>query len=371
MSDDGAARPARRMRTVASAVLVVALAGGALATWRTVTTRPRAEASAPPVPTRTAPVTRGSVTQWVRIPGTYEFGGAYSVVHQGVPGILTSAPDLGTTVGRGGTLYAVENQAVRLLYGALPAYRSFATGMSDGPDVRQLERNLVDLGLDPQHRITVDGHFTAATGAAIRRWQQSWGLPASRRTGTLPLGQVVFLSGPVRISQISAGVGSAVAPNEPVLRATSTTRVVTAQVSADRQASVGVGDDVIVTLPSNATVPGKILTVAPVATVPSPDDANRGPAPATIALTVGITAPAGAPELDHASVLVSIAGSVRENVMLVPVGALLARAGGGYQVRLGTGAYVEVRPGLFDETTGKVEVSGGLSVGDLVEVPAT
>ena len=67
--------------------------------------------------------------------------------------------------------------------------------------------------------------------------------------------------------------------------------------------------------------------------------------------------------------LVAIATNVRENVLLVPVAALLARPGGGYQVRLESGALVEVRPGLFDDATGKVEVSGDLNVGDLVQVP--
>jgi hypothetical protein len=141
----------------------------------------------------TAPVTRGTVTQRVRIPGTYGFDGAYTVVHQGPPGIVTATAAPGATVERGGILYAVDNRAVRLLYGDLPAYRDFGPGMTDGSDVRQLEQNLVDLGLGGQ--ITVDDRFTAATGAAVRQWQAAWGLPAAERTGTLPLGQVVFLPG--------------------------------------------------------------------------------------------------------------------------------------------------------------------------------
>jgi hypothetical protein len=40
-------------------------------------------------------------------------------------------------------------------------------------------------------------------------------------------------------------------------------------------------------------------------------------------------------------------------------------------VRLSSGAYVAVQPGLFDDDAGTVEVSGsGLRVGDRVEVPA-
>ncbi len=84
-----------------------------------------------------------------------------------------SAP--GTTIGRGGILYRVSDAPVRLLLGAVPAYRDFGSGMSDGPDVRQLELNLVAMGFDPHHRMTVDRHFSAATAAAIRRWEASWG----------------------------------------------------------------------------------------------------------------------------------------------------------------------------------------------------
>jgi hypothetical protein len=59
----------------------------------------------------------------------------------------------------------------------------------------------------------------------------------------------------------------------------------------------------------------------------------------------------------------------------VPVTALLAKPGGGYQVRVragGGGQLVDVRPGLYDDATGEVEVGGaGLTEGMTVEVPAT
>ena len=132
----------------------------ALAISFAVTATPQVSSSAPTVPTATAAVTRGTVTQRIRIPGTYGFDGHFTVVHQAAPGIVTGAAEPGTTVERGGILYSVDNQAVRLLYGDLPAYRDFVAGMSDGPDVRQLEQNLVDLGLDPSRLITVDNRFT-------------------------------------------------------------------------------------------------------------------------------------------------------------------------------------------------------------------
>jgi len=356
-----------KRRALAGAVSVALLGGGALVVAYAVTARPQAAGSSAPVPTGTAEVTRGTVTQWLRINGTYGFDGDYSVVHQGPPGILTEAAEPGSTVERGDVLYTVDDQGVRLMYGTLPAYRDYAAGMTDGRDVLQLERNLAALGLNPGQ---VDQRFTAATGTAIRRWQARWGVPVARRTGTLPRGQVVFLPVPLRIGRVTPTVGTAVGANEPVLAATSTTRVVRVEVSADRQSTVEVGDAVVVTLPGAGQVPGKVVRASRVATVADPQ--RDGPAPpATVAVVVTITPPAGTPELDQAAVLVSIAAGKRENVLLVPVGALLARPGGGYQVRLASGDHVEVRPGLFDEATGKVEVTGPLSVGDRVEVPAT
>ncbi len=372
MTDEIGASSSRRVRrTVASVVAACVLAGAALAIWITVAGRPPAAGNAARVPTATAAVTRGSVTQWLRFPGTYGFDGAYAVVHQGAPGILTAAAQPGSTLGRGAVLYAVDNQAARLLFGDVPAYRSFETAMTEGPDVRQLEQNLVDLGMDPQHQITVDSRFTAATSAAIRRWQASWGLSIGNRTGELPLGQVIFLPVALRVGRVAAPVGAAVAPNDTVLAATSTARMVTAEVSADRQAVVEIGDEVMVTLPGAVAVRGTILRSGRVANVAEQNDSGRPVGPATVTVTIGITVPAGTPDLDQASVLVSIAASVRENVLLVPVAALLARSGGGYQVRLASGQFIEVEPGLFDEATGKVEVSGELSAGDLVEVPVS
>jgi hypothetical protein len=72
---------------------------------------------------------------------------------------------------------------------------------------------------------------------------------------------------------------------------------------------------------------------------------------------------------------VSITVEVHRGVLLVPVTALLAKPGGGYQVRTFTGdvgQLLDVRPGLYDDATGEVEVSGaGLAEGMTVEVPAT
>jgi peptidoglycan hydrolase-like protein with peptidoglycan-binding domain len=352
----------RRLRVVFAMLLAAAAVGvGYLAT-----TRPRVDPAATPVVrTTVASVTRGTVTERVQVPGTLGYDGSYPVVNHLAPGVVTGLADLGATVNRGGTLYAVDNQAVRLLFGAVPAYRGFAAGMADGPDVAELEANLAALGFAPG---TVDNHFNAATAAAIRRWQASWGWPASARTGALAQGAVVFLPGLVRVSQLQGALGGGVGPGAPVLTATSVDRVVTAQVTADRQALVHVGDRVVVTMPGAAPVPGQVIRVGRVATAATQSGAGP-PAPATLPVTVSVQLPSGAPDLDQAPVQVAIATRQHTDVLLVPVAALLAKPGGGYQVRLASGAFVPVQPGLFDETAGLVEVTG-VQLGDQVEVPA-
>src|SRR5215468_10311428 len=111
-----------------------------------VVSRPAPSAGPARVATGTAPVRRGAVTQRLQLPGVLGFDGQYSIVHYGQSGIVTSVPVPGSTVRQGGVLYGVALEPVWLLYGDLPAYRDFAPGMRDGPDVRQLERALVALG---------------------------------------------------------------------------------------------------------------------------------------------------------------------------------------------------------------------------------
>jgi hypothetical protein len=362
------------------AVLIAALAAAvaAVAVAYAMTSRPQtAESSSPPPATSTVAVTKGTVTQTVQIAGTLGYDGSYQVIHHGQPGTLTGAANAGDTIGRGGVLYAVANVPTRLLFGTVPAYRNFEAGMTDGPDVRELERNLVALGLDPRHQITVDGHFAAATTAAIRRWQASWGWPVSQRTGQLSQGQVVFLPAAVRITAFQTPLGGTVNPDSPILTATSTNKVVTAPVTTDRQAQLHINDAVQVTLPGADPVTGKVTKIGRVASAPGGDshgdNGQQGaPSEPTIVVTIAVTLPAASAGLDQTPVQISITTATHQDVLLVPISALLARPGGGYQVRLSDGSYLQVEPGMFDETAGTVEVSGaGLTEGRQVRVPAS
>ena len=371
-ADAGRLRHRRVGRGAGAVAAVAVLAAAVLVVGHAVLDRSPAAGPQAQVSTGTAAVTRGTVTERVQVPGQLGYDGAVTVGYQGVPGVLTSAAPIGSTVDRGGQLYAVANRPTRLLLGTVPAYRDFAPGMTDGPDVAELEQNLAALGMRPG---TVDQHFSAATADAVRRWQASWGLPSGQRTGSLPLGSVTFSAAAVRVADVRVPVGSVVEPGADVLSATSSTRVVSAQLSVDQQRLVHVGDQVQVSLTGVAAMPGVVTRVGRVAVAPSPAQGGGGgggqSGPPTVTVTIGVTPPAAAADLDRAPVLVAIATESHRDVLLVPVVALLARPGGGYQVRLASGEAVQVQPGLFDSTASTVEVTGGLTVGERVQVPAS
>ena len=160
----------------------------------------------------------------------------------------------------------------------------------------------------------------------------------------------------------------------PVLAATSDQHVVTIPLSTSQESEVAVGDAVTVTLPDGASTPGKISSVG---TVASGTASN-----ATIQVTVTLTRPSAAGTLDQAPVTVYITtASSPGPVLAVPVAALLAQekgegeVGGGYAVEVigagNTRRLVPVTVGIFNDNSGLVQVTGALTPGEQVVVPAT
>src|SRR5689334_13273229 len=146
------------------------------------------------VATATVAVRVADLAERYAVAGTMGYAGSYNVIAPG-PGLLTAVPADGTTVSRGQTVYETDGKPVVLMYGSRPAWRPLQSGMSDGADVQQLETNLKDLGYGAG--VTVDQHFTSGTAEAIRRWQRA---AHQSMTGTVLLGQVVFMPSAVRIS---------------------------------------------------------------------------------------------------------------------------------------------------------------------------
>jgi hypothetical protein len=264
----------------------------------------------------------------------------------GVAGTLTRLPDPGSVIRRGERLYSVDGRpAAWLLYGSLPAWRDFNPWMTDGEDVRQLERNLKALGCDPG---AVDEDWDSDTTGAVEAFQEDRNLTGD---GTLTRGEVVFRSGETRIGEPKASVGDLLAAGRPLAAVSSTERRVTVPVPADRQTLVHEGDKVTVDMPSGRTVRGRITGVGTVATRAGED------ADPTIDVTIALRGRAArGTKLDQAPVDVGFAVDRRRGVLAVPVKALLARQGGGYAVELPGGRKISVEPGLFADDW--VEVSG-------------
>jgi membrane fusion protein, multidrug efflux system len=341
--------------------LVVVAAGSVTVV---VLTRPAPPAAQPRPDVNTAPVVRTTLVATENVDGTLGHGPPSAVVNR-LPGTLTQTAPAGSTVSLGQPLYRVDDQPVVLLYGPVPAYRPMGVG-TVGADVHQLEQGLSDLGYGG---FTVDDQYTAATATAVAHWQEDLGVA---ETGTVDLGRVVFCPGPVRVQEFAAADGEPAPRDGKVLDYTSTARVVVADLDVTKRQLAQVGAAVTVTLPNRTQVAGVTAAIGTVATTPPSDQPGQTETP-TVPVTVTIADQAALGDLDGAPVTVAFTSQRRENVLAVPVAALLALREGGYGVQLVThtgSRIIAVQPGLF--AGGLVEVTGdGLTEGARVGVAAS
>jgi Putative peptidoglycan binding domain len=313
----------------------------------------------------------------------------------------TALPNVGDVIKEDQPVYSLSSEPVPLLYGPVATYQAFYVGMSDGADVGELTADLIALGYGAG--LAQSNHYSSATAAAVQRWQSALGLPA---TGEILLGAVVFEPGPIRVTAVTASVGSAVGGGGggggagggngggTVLTATSTTPIVTVDLDVSQEYLVKPGDAVTVVLPDGtSSVGGHIETVGSVATCPSGgtgsgtgaqtgsssaststcssggSGTNSGP---TVPVTITLDSTPPGSTLDEAPVNVDITTQTAANVLAVPVNALLALQGGGYGVQVVTGNtshLVGVTTGIY--ANNMVQVGGsGLSAGMRVEVPS-
>jgi multidrug efflux pump subunit AcrA (membrane-fusion protein) len=323
---------------------------------------------------QTALVERGPLADLVSADGILTYraqpnGSPYAVINHAA-GTFTQLPQGGDEIGCGGVLYRVDNRPVLLLCGPTPAYRSLTLG-ERGPDVAELNANLVRLGYAnrKQPPATVDS-FSSATSAALARLQAKRGAGA---TGSLNLGDAVFLPEPVRIATLAAQLGAPAQPGARVLEATSDTLEVQLSLDPSDQGAVSRGDRARITLPDNSTVTGTVDRLRPIAA--SPSGQNSGSGGATIPAFIRIDRPQQIGALDQAPVHVDITTTGVQSAISVPVTAIVGKAGGGFGVEVlrpdSREELVVVKLGLFDTAGGRVQVDGDLHPGDHVVVPAS
>jgi hypothetical protein len=150
-----------------------------------------------------ATVQRRNLTETDTESGTLSYSNPQTVYNR-LGGTITWLPAVGDEVKPGQTLYKVDGQPVVLMSGDTPVYRTLSPGISDGPDVLQLNRNLVRLGFNADG-ITVDDVWQPGTTLGVEQFQESLG---QAPTGTLSLGQIVFLPGPQLISTVDGTLGA-------------------------------------------------------------------------------------------------------------------------------------------------------------------
>ncbi|MFC7532645.1 efflux RND transporter periplasmic adaptor subunit [Actinoplanes sp. GCM10030250] len=348
----------RRRTTVAVAAVLTA---GAAATAAIVAGMPEAESGTGSTGTpavATTDVKKETLVDREDHDGSLGYGDTTEIVTR-LTGTVTRLPAAGRTLGRGQALYRIDNKPVLLLLGSLPAYRDLSPGV-EGADVKQFEKNLWALGY---RGFTVDDEYTSATAGAVEDWQDDVGLS---ETGTVELGRIVYRPTAVRVDALTAAPGAAVQPGSEILTVTGTARVATVELDMADQRLARKGATVEITLPDGKEVTG---TVSGAET--SVEEAENPAEEDKTVLTVTITFSKAPEGLNDASVTASFAASRRENVLTVPVNALLALAEGGYGLQIVDGAtsrIVAVETGLF--AGGRVEVSGGgLAEGMKVGVP--
>ena len=242
---------------------------------------------------------------------------------------------------------AVAEAEVKLdeLRSALDALKARA---SDNADIAQLAENLAALG------------YEGTLAAQVRAWQHASGLPV---TGIVGPSQLVVAEGPAHIAAQSASVGETLTASSPdrgsILDYSRVEKLVTVPLGIADHALAAIGRPVTLTLPDDTEIEGTISELGSVVTDGAVD------------VTIAIPDQATLGGLEVASVDVEFVSDGRDDVLSVPIAALLARPEGGFAVELvtdETSALVPVETGLF--AAGRVEISGdALAEGMQVGVP--
>lgn len=279
-------------------------------------------------------------------------------------GTVTAVVGAGSEVQAGEVLFRIDGHPTVLMAGEEVTYRDLEAGVADAPDVAQLEENLAALGFTAGGGLTVDQHFDAGTTAAVEAWQESLGVEA---TGMVAYGDVLFLPAPVRVAAVQVAVGDTVEPGTQVLDVTAATLVAVGNLPVARQGEVAEGSAVTLTLADRSTVGGTVLAVGGDATRPE----DGAVTDSTVEVHVQLDGTTSATARDGAAVALAIATESRDDVLSVPVAAIVDGGDGSSAVltpESDTARLVDVETGLA--AGGYVEITGGsLARGDEVVLP--
>lgn len=391
LAEEVSVRPPRRRLRMSLVVLAGITVASATAIASTGVLGGDGDSSTPAAvsgPAKTAKVQRATLVRTETVDGSLGYGDATSV--QATPaaagqesaqggqaaqssgsGIITWLPDAGDVITRGKTVYNVDERQVPLLYGSTPLYRTLDIG-SAGKDVRLLEQNLAALGYKG---FTVDAEYTSGTAEAVKDWQDDLGRD---ETGTVQPADAVVATGERRVANVSAALGAA--PTGEILAWTAGRRIISVNLEVQYEDLVVKGTKATVKLPDGTTVEAEVTDVGTAAVAPSDsgsgggmssDSSDAKPEDATLPVEIEVKDQKKLGRYQAAPVDVTLSADTRENVLVVPVNALVALREGGYGLEVveKTGTrYVAVKLGMFAD--GRVEVSGpDVTEGTVVGVP--
>ncbi len=215
-------RPPGRKWKLATATAVVVAAGAVAVAVIDPFHNSAAPAGHGIAPTGLQPVAERSLSAQTQVDGTLGYAQSYTVLVPGTSassgsgsGTFTTLPPVGQVVRQGHRLYSVDGSPVVLLYGPIPAYRTLSQGMT-GTDVKSLNGDLVALGYATRSEPSpASSYFSAATATALEKLQAKLGV---LQTGSLTLGQAVFLPTQARVTSVSATVAAPARPARPCCR---------------------------------------------------------------------------------------------------------------------------------------------------------
>ncbi|WP_245777622.1 peptidoglycan-binding protein [Lentzea xinjiangensis] len=327
---------------IAALVAAVVLGTGSVVVLTRVASN---QANATPLrndPAKTAPVEKTNLADQQSLSGQLGFG-AERALSSRKGGTITALPNQGAVIDQGKPVFWSDAEPVPLFYGTMPLYRDLEQGMSNGPDVKVLEENLSALGYKDFGG--PDDKFTYYTATALKKWQKANGL---EQTGKLGSGDVVVQPGAIRVASLSGQLGSPAGGD--LMKVTGTERAVTVELEQSKQRLAKQGEKVELSITGGKATTGTITGISRIA-----GDQGQGQK-SKIVLTISVDDAKAAEGLDSANVTALFTVAKKQNVLAVPIGALLALNEGGYGVVTEDGKTVPVEVGIFAK--GRVEVRG-------------
>lgn len=162
---------------------------------------------------RSVPVSARDFDDLHTVAAVPELSDEVTVALSGAGGMVTASTcKPGHQVSMGETLLSIEGKPRIAIVTAVPLWRIMRPGVK-GPDVKALQRALIDSGYD----VVADGSYGAGTLSAVRKVQE---VSAVEKTGVIDLDRVQWIpAGIGAVSSCEAGVGAVLSGGSPLLKA--------------------------------------------------------------------------------------------------------------------------------------------------------